>query len=384
MSLYIIFFILLIPFSYTPLFVFLFLALFVILIEKIRFQKLEVYELFFIFYFLFSFSTIIISGDIQRAFNLVLFNALLIISYVAIISYIKNINIIRFFDRLYVALKLYVYISIILFIMGVIAYYVLHIPLDSSANIFGLHVDDIRPRFNGLATSPSTYGLIAMGFLLLGITTKKITSFNIVLVLLTMFLTISWTVYLTFFSTFIIYSLLKKKYKILFSIVFSITTFIGLGVYFINTNEVLKNIIEYRIDNLMSGTHRFQIWEMAFNSINEYLLLGRGYNYTPVFLKEMMGENSLSSLHNVFVQLLFEQGLVGVILFFLFFFSALFKSFKVIKYNENTAFLFYWMIVLFIQMNAAIVIYSPNFLLFFIILKKITLTQQQGNKNETK
>lgn len=369
---YIIFLILLIPFAFTPSFVFIFNAFFLIRIKRITIKKLSNFEILFLLYVIYTAFSIPFSADIARSLNLTIFNLLFIISYIAIIDYFKSISLERFYDLLYKALKYYAYISFGYFILGVVIYYIFKGTLNEANNLFGLHIDGNRPRFNGLGTSPSSYGLVATLFLLMSVKQKD--KWNILLVSTSLLLTISWTVFLSVFVSMLVYQYtnnIKAMLKYLFLVLG-----IAFGLYLIfNSNVLIVEIIKYRIDNLSTGTHRFQIWEAVLNEIKQNLFFGVGYNYSPVYLKNLMGENSLSSLHNVFVQILFEQGIFGFFLFVIFFSSLIRRVYIQSKNISKFNFVFPWVIAFFIQMNAGIIIYSPNFLLLLILIKKLEMNK---------
>ncbi len=370
MILYVIFFILLVPFAFTPTFVFIFNAFFIIRIRNISIKRPSNFELLYLIYLAYTILSIPFSNDIGRSLKLIIFNLLFIVSYVTIIDYIKKISIERFYYYLHRSLKYYVYISIGYFLLGVISYYLLDGTLNESNNIFGLHVDDFRPRFNGLGTSPSSYGLIASLFLLICIQRKD--KWNILLVSASIILTISWTVFLSVFIGLFIYQN-SKNIKASFKYVLLMLGMLIILYFIIQSNEFLLQILEYRLRNLSSGTHRFEIWDSTINEIKHNPFFGSGYNFAPIYLKGLMGEDSLSSLHNVFIQVLFEQGIIGIALFIAFFGSFMRQSYIQSRKGITFDFVFPWAIVFFIQMNAAVLIFSPNFLFLLIIVKKLIL-----------
>lgn len=314
------------------------------------------------------------SGDIIRSLNLSIFNVFFIISYITLIDYFRNISIERFYALLHKVLKHYVYFSIGYFILGVVIYYIFTGTLNESNNIFGLHVDDYRPRFNGLATSPSGYGLIASLFLLMSI--KRNDRWNTLIVSISILLTISWTVLISVFAGLLVFQS-SKNLKAIFKYIILIFSLLLILYVVIYSNEFLTQILEYRLRNLSSGTNRFNIWENTFKEIKQNLFFGSGYNYSPIYLKKIMGENSLSSLHNVFVQILFEQGLIGLTFFLLFFISFFRQAYIQSKKISNFDIIFPWVVVFFIQMNAAILIFSPNFLFLLIIVKRLILVKDK-------
>lgn len=371
---YILFLILLIPFAYTPSFVFIFNAFFLTRIRKVIIQKPSNFELLFLIYVIYTIMSIPFSGDIIRSLNLSIFNVFFIISYITLIDYFRNISIERFYALLHKVLKHYVYFSIGYFILGVVIYYIFTGTLNESNNIFGLHVDDYRPRFNGLATSPSGYGLIASLFLLMSI--KRNDRWNTLIVSISILLTISWTVLISVFAGLLVFQS-SKNLKATFKYIILIFSLLLILYVLIYSNEFLTQILEYRLRNLSSGTNRFDIWENTFKEIKQNLFFGSGYNYSPIYLKKIMGENSLSSLHNVFVQILFEQGLIGLTFFLLFFMSFFRQAYIQSKKISNFDIIFPWVVVFFIQMNAAILIFSPNFLFLLIIVKRLILVKDK-------
>jgi O-antigen ligase len=79
------------------------------------------------------------------------------------------------------------------------------------------------------------------------------------------------------------------------------------------SNDMFNTLIGQRQGEFFEDVGRTEAWGMAVASINEKPLLGNGIRNTNTLLKS----TDIQWLHNIFLQLINEQGFIGLILFIL-------------------------------------------------------------------
>lgn len=132
-------------------------------------------------------------------------------------------------------------------------------------------------------------------------------------------------------SFILFYALFKCKRKYFFSI---LLTFVILcvGIYMLSP-EVVERILSIS-DNIKTegGSGRFELWSEALNNFSVNPIIGIGTGQTPAYSSLHLGT------HNLYLQILGENGLIGFSLFFFIWFAAL-KMMK--KYSKYNGFYFY-------------------------------------------
>lgn len=140
------------------------------------------------------------------------------------------------------------------------------------------------------------------------------------------------------FSFFVFNLKYKKKH---FFQVFAFSVIILIIIYYIFTNTKSGHIMINRfkfLDNFSSG--RFDMWETLLEKINGIgWFIGNGTGATTKIFD--------SGGHNIYLQILFDNGLVGLFLYLLWFITSLFRTIKLILINKGASKLLY--ISLYIQ-----------------------------------
>ena len=121
--------------------------------------------------------------------------------------------------------------------------------------------------------------------------------------------------------TFIAFSLIyPKKIKTKLFLLFGGIVFIAL-IWMLLSPKLSKEVIErMTVDAVLEsrGTHRFEIWASALKEIKNSsweLIFGRGIDATHIMI--VGGVEQAAVIHNHFIQLIYNQGVLGFLIFLL-------------------------------------------------------------------
>jgi O-antigen ligase len=318
----------------------------IILTFKIVFSKQKIIKdkstiLLVLFLLNAIFVSLSFAPDVKYSFmqtlSIVSVAAIYILIYNSIYSDEQLSNFTIFFINLGI---LHCIVGIVLFILsiiGLIAY---------GANLG----DDLVVPYGVYSTmvEPNIYGSYCLGYFIFATTmllTAKTLNRSILLLactsLLGLYLSFTRGVWIAAFIGFLLiiyYSIktapIKAKRAISILLLFIILVSI---VSIFNYNSFL----EYKISNLLntssgSGFTRLIIWEAAIEHIKEHFVFGTGtYSFAT-----LMGNGTYDPLtnpwiSNFFITILHDYGIVGFLLFSLFFTCVVFKSIRMIRNNYN-------------------------------------------------
>lgn len=186
---------------------------------------------------------------------------------------------------------------------------------------FGLMLDRDYPRLIGSVPDPNFYVFYNTLFFTYFMCNRRgsINKMGFLLCILTNFLTFSRGGLLAMFLIGGLYFLMNTpiaQMKLLFGFVTSIAMFGYILIYYLKFNVL--GIIESRISDFSNdgGSGRFVLWERAWEYFTSHFLLGIGaYNF-PDYNELYHGENI--QVHNMFLDILSESGIVGFLLFVVF------------------------------------------------------------------
>lgn len=98
---------------------------------------------------------------------------------------------------------------------------------------------------------------------------------------------------------------LGHKYKVVIYSVCGIVFLGALAVFF-------EKFFHLKFDMSDGGFTRLYIWkEFLFNVFDTNFIIGNGIGYSAYFIQDILGRNE-SNLHNIFLNIFFEMGIIGV------------------------------------------------------------------------
>ena len=191
-------------------------------------------------------------------------------------------------------------------------------------------------RLKGFNNNPDYFNLFNIIFLSIGLNKWKI-NFKMKLILvfsiLCGILTFSLSALLVNCIIVLLFIISLSKQKILITTLsISVLIFIIFNYFNHNDNEaiqVIKEIVIKRTEHSKTGSGRFEMWNGILPVISDNLIIGTGvgtvYSYT-------YKQFSIINLHNTYLEILLELGIVGLLLFL---FLLLINFLKIINYSSN-------------------------------------------------
>lgn len=199
-------------------------------------------------------------------------------------------------------------------------------------------------RFQGIFSNPNTLGMFLFVslpvfvyfFLSSNKKLEKIVNFTfILLIFMLAIFTFSRAALLgmLIFMMVILFYLKKRLFKIIF-----LTSIVLLVVLF--NSPTLMELFRLSEDPF---TYRDRIWQIGLENFSESKIIGKGYGTTQqimsnkfILKKYDVSEYHLGKhFHNIYVEILCETGLIGLLLFVIFLISTSCKFIKKIKTSKN-------------------------------------------------
>ena len=300
--------------------------------SRIKIRKFMNYELFWLISFVVIMFSSLYAKEKVLAFQVVIGQIILVGAFIIYRFLVNGISIESFESVFCKVGKFFVYFSFGLYLIGIVSFYILKISPPESAylndhalRIYGLYLEGTFPRLMGLAETPNNYAYYASLFLWFFDYKKERRIFYITI--LTLLLTISTSAILVLVIQSIVYFLYIGK-KVFFRIFISSLFFSSLIVCLYNSNEAIKSIIDYRMARNMSGSGRFELWDYVWELIVNSPILGYGANQSRVVIAPF---RVLMSSHNSIIEMILTAGLIGGIIYILFLFFLIHRSYLLSK-----------------------------------------------------
>ncbi len=316
-----------------------------IVINKIKFFKLENYEMLMVVFFLYFICTIFVAE--YRGISLKLTIGILIMMYIYFVTrdLLYKIDLSALEKLLFSAGLVFNMISLFLYILGLIGW---KSGILESQKVFnyGLSLSEEGvPRLNGLIYGPNYFVLFNSLFFFYYLTRIKIKKniFGLFLTTITIILTLSIGGITAIFIAFLINLFLEKDKEVLRRLLFSLSIVLVLFVliYFL----LFKNteLFSYRIKSIKTGSYRYELWGFSLSLFKKNPVFGIGlYNlrhYSSTMFK-ISDTHYISNIHNTFLKVLVEGGVFGFIFFGAFTVTLFKKLYKLAKCDHSTRYLF--------------------------------------------
>ena len=118
---------------------------------------------------------------------------------------------------------------------------------------------------------------------------------------------------------------IKNRYSFIYIVLAFIAIFVCVNIF---APEMIERIFSIK-DNIKSegGSGRFELWGEAINNFFRNPIIGIGTGQTPAYSLTRMGT------HNLYLQILGENGIIGFSLFLVIWLSAFFRMRRYRRYN---------------------------------------------------
>jgi len=135
----------------------------------------------------------------------------------------------------------------------------------------------------------------------------------------------------------VLFLLFVRSFKISFGMGV-ISVLFGIGGYYLISSNIVEIIVYFdlqdyfRVETLEEGSGRFLAWQFAWENIQDYFLLGRGFSYDLYLMQSNFDWLSRlgheGGVHNSYLILWLNTGLIGLVLYFRSFFLLFFRGAK--------------------------------------------------------
>lgn len=263
-------------------------------------------------------TTIYNNGDILK----VGYQSIIIISLMLYAEYYyRNDKILDFINILSNILTLYLFINIILYILYPNGLYLAR---------GGIHFLGIRTRFTEYSMLLLLLNIINYQ---LKIENIKIFIFKMTIVLLNIFIPRIATAIIGLIIFILVYIFFKKKIKINYKLIFAVSLIITALIVFFRIQDIFSYVIVDLLHKDLTLTGRTSIWDKSYTYIfDKFVLFGHGMKIDGNFV---FWRVQLWQAHNQLLQILYEGGILGTILFYEIFFMSLTKLNHTNQINEK-------------------------------------------------
>ena len=243
----------------------------------------------------------------------------------------------------------------------------------------GVTIDRHIPRLIGLvANDPNVFVFLVSVYFFYYLThlDNKRNKLGLVLFSLSIILSFSRGAYISILFAFIIYFIFDIDLfgKVKFILLFILLLFVA--IYCLDLMSIdIYSVIDSRFKALTTdgGSGRLELWTNALNTFKDHPFFGIGINSTVQYGDLIYG--NAHYIHNTYLEVLSEGGIICFIAYFIFLFSILKKSYSLMKYNYRSKFIFYTIISMYFQMIFLSLLYNEAFYLCLVLLYRYSFIE---------
>ncbi|PDY45271.1 polysaccharide polymerase [Bacillus pseudomycoides] len=252
-------------------------------------------------------------------------------------------------------------------------------PTGVEITSYGLLLDRDYPRLIGLLDDPNIfifYNTLFFSFYLTHLKGFK-HSFGFILCIITNLLTFSRGGIVALILVVILYIILadflKKVKMIMIALLCLVVIYAACSFMQIDLNQIISS----RINDFSSdkGSGRFELWEQAINYFMSHPLLGIGaFNFSDYYAFE---HNEKLYVHNTYLEILVEAGIIGFLFYFSFLFLFIIKLFRTKLHNKEPFIILTLFSFLLQMVSLSLMINEALFSFLAIALKYISVYERK-------
>jgi hypothetical protein len=319
-----------------------------------KFSKLYIYEIFFIVWIVLFASTAIYADNIVHSIRMSAGLLLFLATYILFRDFFKK----------YFKID-YLYSLGMLFSISSIAWYafgVMDMPESMQRISHGVNYDRGMYRMTGYINNPDYFPIFSYIFLTYAYVNLAINRCKVLffLTLFNIFLTFSISAYFALFVAFVVDLVLFKRRseKVLYA-----TVLLLIMVLVYDSGGYVASIIDSRAGALETGSGRYSMWSNALDVFLNQPLLGIGVNSTSLVTTSI----GIVNLHNTFLGILVEGGIVVFLTYTVFILTYLKSLFTLSLVNYEYRFLFLTAILIFVNMMSVDAAINEGFLFLLLV-----------------
>ncbi|WP_161595850.1 O-antigen ligase family protein [Deferribacter desulfuricans] len=360
---------------------------------KISFNTFE--KILFLFFIYSITITVFTSYYIENSIRLIL--GIILISVI----YILSKNILCFLLQKGISFKKVIIITALIINLVALILYIIGIYeignnfiLYERERVYGVLIDRAIPRLIGTFSDPNFFVLANTFFFYYLLFMKKnlFEKLTFIIIVINIILTFSRGGIISLSIVLIIYFVVNliiviirnfKIKKFFLKHLFFFIFLVGIIVFLINEDTLFKEMFIKRINSLSEGSGRLEIWLHGLNFFYNNFLLGIGlYNFLPYNIHYY---NNYHYMHNTYLEVLVETGIVGFILYILFHIFLLIHILKMYKINKNYIIILLSYFSLFLQMFFLSSLINEIWFLFIAYISvKYKYLSKIKNENESR
>ncbi|MFT9817136.1 O-antigen ligase family protein [Lysinibacillus sp. NPDC056185] len=353
-------------------------VIFMLTLSKIVFHKPQIHETFMIFFYVFYCFTGVFSTYPLASIRLTIAILIGLFSYFIYKFLFSNITL-KEFERIIGTVGiLYNVISLLFYLFGLISnkfnFY------GNGIRVYGLMLDRNMPRLIGILSDPNIFVVSNSFFLFFFLVNMKDNKGKIgfVLALITTLLTFSrGGILATLIGVVITIAFFTVKTKIKIFFVVPVITWISYFTLLKVTHIDIYQILIKRMESVGKdgGSGRFEIWNNGLSLFSNHPVQGIGiYNFRD-YSAEFFGEGIY--MHNTFLEILVESGVIGFGLFFIFWTLLFFRIMFIVRMDKSKVFLLGTYVSISISLMFLSLIASEYLFLFLALIWRYSITEKE-------
>lgn len=268
--------------------------------------------------------------------------------------------------------------SLILYIIGIQVVGINQ--TDVGITSYGLLLDRDYPRLIGLLDDPNIFIFYNTLFFCFYLTHLKGIKYSIgfILCIVTNILTFSRGGLVALIVVVILYMLLTNSSQRIKTVLVFLSCLVVIYTVSSYIQIDVNQIITSRINDFSNdeGSGRFDLWGQAINYFMSHPLLGIGaFNFSDYYAFE---HNEKLYVHNTYLEILAESGIIGFLFYFLFLLMLVKKLFMISLHKEQTYIVLTLFAFLLQLASLSLMINEAFFLFLAIVFKYIDVYEKKG------
>lgn len=338
-------------------------------LKRLRFYKMLNFEIILIIFVLYHSLTAIGFEYPNYSIRFIILYIIIFIYYCIVRGAINNIPIYRIEKLISISGFIAMGASLAYYLLGIISSNMIF--RGNELNYYGLLIDRSVPRLTGtISTDPNIFVYYATLYFFYTIThlESKYNKLGFTLSSILIFLTFSRGGLISIFLGLFLLLITKKKLNLRLKPFLIITLIILMFMFFGKESEYVQySIMRFQNLTIDGGSGRIYLWGNALKIFFDNPL-GIGINSVIPYNLKYFGSGNY--VHNTFIEVLLETGIIGFAMFILFWLLIIISSIKIMKIRNESKYLFLTLVAMMLQMNFLSILYFDIFYFTIILVSK--------------